>query len=269
MMTLVLHSTASTAASLLPFDFSWTAVDVKARLAAGADANAKDEDGVPVLVWAGAVNNSEIVQTLVAAGADTRSKGPGGITALMVAAEKGNQQNIQVLIEAGADVTAKDDEGRTVLMYAARQGDGQVIRTLIGAGVDVNAKDVRGRTALMYAASNPSSSEVIGTLIAKTTDIDTRDIYGQTALMFATGNGHHSPEVTRKMIRAGADVNARADNGITPLIRAASGSGYQVYQILVDAGANAGVVSEAGKTISDYIQSNPFFWLPWLPAPLY
>ena len=64
-------------------------------------------------------------------------------------------------------------------------------------------------------------------------------------------------EVTRALIRAGADVNARADDGITALMKAAmANENLEVIMTLIEAGADGSAVDEAGKTAFDYAEDN-------------
>ncbi len=119
---------------------------------AGADVNAKCEDGEPPLLKAIFSGHQECAIQLIKAGADVNAKDECGETALMYAAEEGQAECVAQLIKAGADVNAKDEEGKTALMYAAEEGYTECVEQLIEAGADVNAKDRFGETVLMYAA---------------------------------------------------------------------------------------------------------------------
>ena len=87
-------------------------------LAAGADANEKDDSGSPVLHLAAVVGQGNIVESLLKGGAEIDGKGADGDTALMAAAFFGRVEVVQVLIGAGADVNAENRQGNTVLQTA-------------------------------------------------------------------------------------------------------------------------------------------------------
>lgn len=109
------------------------------------------------------------VQDALAGGADANARDENGITPLMYAA-RGNQPNmsapaatdhpdvVQLLLKNGAVVNASTDSGFVALFWAARYGHEKVVKVLIDAGADVNAKDKDGMTALKWANTNRTAS---------------------------------------------------------------------------------------------------------------
>ena len=95
---------------------------VKQHLAAGADVNAKREDGMTPLHHATKnTGHWEIVELLIAEGADVNVKsadGSGGRTPLHFAAYYGHEEIVELLISKGADVNAKRSNGATPLDLA-------------------------------------------------------------------------------------------------------------------------------------------------------
>jgi len=81
---------------------------VKNALSDGADINAKDKNGVPVLMWAANNGHFEVVKLLLDRGADVNVKRTDiGTTALLVASLQGHTEVVKLLIAAKADVNAK------------------------------------------------------------------------------------------------------------------------------------------------------------------
>jgi len=72
---------------------------VKALIAAGADLNAKDRDGMTALIESAAQDNVDCVKALIAAGADVNAKARHGKTALKLAKSSGVAD---LLLAAGA-----------------------------------------------------------------------------------------------------------------------------------------------------------------------
>jgi len=93
-----------------------------------------------------------VVELLLAAGADVDAKDEDGWTALHDAAWGGHAAVAELLLAAGADVNAQDNDGWIALHDAARNGHSAVVELLLEAGADVNAKNKNGWTALHYAA---------------------------------------------------------------------------------------------------------------------
>ena len=94
----------------------------------------------------------EALKSALAAGADVNAADSEGVTSLMRAAETGNEEILKLLIEAGADVNAADCDDITSLICAAETGNEEIIKLLIEAGADVNVENVYGDTALSVAA---------------------------------------------------------------------------------------------------------------------
>ncbi len=137
---------------------------VKVLLAAGADINAKDKDGMRALHLAS--DNLQVavvkeyvavVKVLLAAGADINAKDEYGRTALMIAANRrasDNEENLVVseLLAAEADINARDNGGMTALMIAAGTGAVGVVKKLLAAGAGIHAQDDEYDAALYYAS---------------------------------------------------------------------------------------------------------------------
>ncbi|MDB4668734.1 ankyrin repeat domain-containing protein [bacterium] len=129
----------------------WNAIElgsieaVKQHLAAGADVNAKDEDGYTPLYAVAGGAHKEIAVLLIANGADVNAKNKYGETPLHYAATK---EIAELLIAKGADVNAKDEVESTPLHTAALNGHKEVTELLIDNNADVNAKYEDGGTPL-------------------------------------------------------------------------------------------------------------------------
>ena len=75
----------------------------RALLDAGADVNAKTQQGVTPLMVAVAMGSAEIVQTLLDAGADVDAKADSGVTAPDINGKKRLHRNRRVTQERGSD----------------------------------------------------------------------------------------------------------------------------------------------------------------------
>lgn len=80
---------------------------IRERLAAGADANARDRYGQTGLMLAAHAGHSNVVEALVAAGADLDASAKYGLTALMLAIVAGHEAVARLLVEAGADLDVR------------------------------------------------------------------------------------------------------------------------------------------------------------------
>lgn len=87
--------------------------------------------------------------------------------------------------------------------------------------------------------------------------VDARDENGLTPLHRAAAF-NPNPEIIQALVRLGADINARTKYDLTPLHLAAySNSNPQVVLVLLDLGADPKARTSDGKTAWDLIQENP------------
>jgi ankyrin repeat protein len=73
--------------------------------------------------------NVDCVRALIAAGANLEAKDRDGMTALIESAILGNADCVKALIAAGADVNAKDRHGKTALMSAKSADVADLLRS--------------------------------------------------------------------------------------------------------------------------------------------
>jgi len=98
---------------------SGTPEGVKRAIEAGAEVNAKNDNGQTPLMLAIALNqNPEIIKMLLSAGANVNAKDKNGKTPLVYAATfNQNPEIIKLLLEAGADPLIADNKGRRAIDY--------------------------------------------------------------------------------------------------------------------------------------------------------
>ena len=179
----------------------------------------------------------EAVKQHLAAGRNVNAKDDKGRTPLQRSAREGHKEVAELLIAAGAALNSKDKEGKTPLHHAARWGHTNIAALLIAAGADVNAKDNKGRTPLDRAVGY---TEIVALL---------REHGGKTgeelkALIDAAEAGNI--EAVKKHLAAGMDVNAKDEDGVTPLHEAALWGHNEVVELLIANGAEVNAVIVSG-----------------------
>ena len=128
---------------------------------------------------------------------------------------------------------------------AVRGGNSEAVRLFLKLGLSPNAKDSRGEHMMMTAATFcafpplEDRDEVVLALLAGGADVHGGKPPAEALTLIWVAE-HCSPRVVEAMIKAGADVNARAPGSATPLMMAGfrrDGAGPEVVEILRKAGA--------------------------------
>ncbi|HUO68784.1 MAG TPA: ankyrin repeat domain-containing protein [Gammaproteobacteria bacterium] len=230
--------------------------DVRALLAAGADANARAADGSTPMIYAAHFGDVRSVQALLGAKADPNLTNRYGIGPMHEAALRADAGLLKTLVDAGADVDLALPQGETPLMLASRTSGVDAVRLLIQHGAKVNVVEHwQGQTPLMYAAAN-DRGEVAAALIAAGAEVNARTplndlperkpavryfveipLAGLTPVMFAARHGAVS--ALRVLIEAGADLNAKTPEGFSPVVIALDNLHFDAAKVLVEAGASA------------------------------
>lgn len=297
--------------------------NLETLIKAGSDIDPLNEDGRTPLHRAVLRAQVDNVQILINSGADINrpEKNRKGRRALHMAAESGTESMFQCLkdlISAGAAINTKPQAWSgeldlTPLQRASRGGYSDALRALLTAGADIDSVDSYYRgTALHWAAwgrhteaisilidagSNPTfparkdatplhwlasirnwkclEGELLGSWASRTSipyhrdpfifraknvctaihrllqagaDIDARTEEGATPLHWAAQTDLYEANdregITRALIAAGANVTSRLDDGRTPLHLASHG----LVKILIRAGADPNVKDNNGGT---------------------
>jgi uncharacterized protein len=134
----------------------------------------------------------------------------------------------------------KDNPELTPLMNAARHDDLSRVRGLLASGADVNAKTTEGATALYEAIErelNADNLPVVDALLKAGADPDEREIYGATALSISLTRDYPNPDVTMRLLQAGASVPHDCGDGDSLLSLATQESSPEVMRALIQRGA--------------------------------
>jgi ankyrin repeat protein len=229
----------------------------------------RDKSGWTPLHWAAQNGHKDVVESLLANNAEVNARNSNGDTPLHDAVLKSHKQVAELLLNNGAEVNAKNQDGIMPLYMAARSGNKYVTKLLLTHGADVNAKDNNGRAPL-HIAAHKGHKHVAELLLAHKAEVNVRDKSGFTPLHYAAWwsflevaevllskknieaqikAGHKAcSDVAELLLGKGAEVNAKNQDGITPLYMAARSGNKYVTKLLLAHGADVNARVNKGMT---------------------
>jgi ankyrin repeat protein len=135
----------------------------------------------------------------------------------------------QALLAAKADVNAEDKGGLSALSYAAANGHLEVVELLLKAGLK------KGLDTAVGFAVRGCYTDILRALTARGAPVAVT-LQGAPAIVVAAGE--NCTATVAFLLERGADVNARAADGTTPLIAAAQRGLVSIGEMLIAKGAD-------------------------------
>jgi uncharacterized protein len=153
---------------------------------------------------------------------------------LLNAVKTGNLSAAQQAIAAGEDVNQLDREGNSLLIVSAADGNAEMVKLLLDAGADIHAVDASMKATALHAAAYLRHPQVMAVLCDYGIEIDAQGPFnGYTALHDAVWQ--NNVEGVRILVKAGANVALRGNDGKTPLDLARQHHATEIGAILESA----------------------------------
>ncbi len=248
-------------------------IKVKKYIEKGFDINTQTEkDGITPIFIAAIKDDKALFFDLVKKGADIKHVGKDGSNLLLAAAAGGNPSIVHYLINKGLDVNKKGSQGMTPLQGALAGLDTYTARLLILAGADASIPNIEGKTAyemakkwklnldemkklepnkpvdsdgslLLFYAAKKGDEAMIEKLFKLGADKDRADKDGFSPISTAKDE-----QTIKFLIEKGTNINAKADDGNTPLIEMAGFQWMEEVEILLSLGADKTIKNKRGQT---------------------
>ena len=179
----------------------------------------------------------EIVQCVVDAGADVDARDNVGNPILVLAIGHGNVEIVRIIVSDGqANVDAKDADGDPILIRAIGHGNVEIVRIIVSDGqANVDAKDADGDPILIRAIGH-GNVEIVRIIVSDgQANVDAKDADGNPLLLRAIRR--QFVDIVGILVDAGANVNAITADGERLLTVAKKTHNAEIIKILEDAGA--------------------------------
>jgi ankyrin repeat protein len=149
------------------------------------------------------------------------------------------------LLDRGMDVNTVDRTGDTLLIQAVRQDMPELVEYLMQRRARLNNRNRNGETALSIAAFTGKTAYV-QRLVEAGAEVN---FYGWPPLTYASFNGH--VDIADYLLKRGAELNAKTENGSTALFVAARNGHIEVIKLLLKNKADPTIANESGDTAVD------------------
>ena len=231
----------------------------------GADAQIKNYDSdtpLAVAIWNDA---KEAAEAIVALNANTLfDRDASGNTVLDLALTMDETYYDTLITTKAGEV--RDTEGQTIVHYFVGKKNLRGVQQCIKKGIPISIKDNNGKTPLDIAFENSSDDDSINIaaelIMGGADEVDTDFSYFQDAVTTRNVNArfddgqtplHHAAimnhqAIVRYLLNNSADTSVQDSSGATPLHEAVRYGNYEIAEYLLSAGANVNAKDNLGKT---------------------
>ncbi len=163
---------------------------------------------------------------------------------LIKACKDGDLAKVTQAVDGGADVNEKTPDDFTPLIVAITHKRKPIVEYLLSKGARVDKKTgPLGWTALLEACLG-GSLDIATMLVDAGADVNLKSLEEVSPLFFSIYN-KHTP-VVEYLLSKGARVDEKDPGGLTPLYKACFDGSLDIAKVLVDAGADVNLKSTHG-----------------------
>lgn len=227
----------------------------------GINPNQKNTHGLtPLFVVSAKNKDANVISYFIKKGNEVNQTNQKGNTPLINASLKNTLEVITLLVNANADVNAKNEEGFSPLTQAVMGNSASVVSYLLQKGADVKVKDIKGNSLAYYLVDsykpNDEDFDQKWKLLTEN-GLDFTENQSQRNNLYHLAVGKASIQLLKKIMTTPIDINAKNDDGLTPLHKAVmTAKNTQLISFLVDNGADKSIHTDFGESVYELAQEN-------------
>jgi ankyrin repeat protein len=196
-------------------------------------------------------NQIELIKILLCNGADPNSlvdnpdADTGDVPILAYACMIGSTSLVRLLLEKGAVPTYE------MLEEAFDREHDSIVRLLMSKGVSIDTLQSDGFSLLHFACYHQELKQV-ERLLKLGSDVNHSAVSGETPLILTFSNPDAGPDITKSIMRTLLAARVEKEKpwqGDTPLVVALLQNKFTAFSLLLEAGADRTVKSQAGWTL--------------------
>ncbi|XP_008202805.1 ankyrin-1-like [Nasonia vitripennis] len=219
------------------------------------DLRTRYHNGRTVLHHAVINNRVELTKMILEKGVDPNIRDHLGITPLLLSLRGivEDEEMLRLLVERGADVHSKDSRGSNALHRVFFRGKAEKCairqaRFLIENGASLEEIQLENEYQPLHVVVSlgENNNELVKLFLAHGANVNAQAQSGESPLYIAAQ--FSSTEMLKTLLEHGADVNMRNDEGWTALHRACSKCYRESVRLLLSAGADMLIEDEHGLT---------------------
>jgi ankyrin repeat protein len=194
-----------------------------------------------------AARRADVVERYLKEGFPVNPARPGEKTSLLTSAvHSGDLKTVQLLLRHGADPNYCGDDAETPLSAAV--GNPEIAELLLARKADPRRKHPKTQETALHEAAKNGDCRGIELLIAKGADVNAEATRGVTPIHYAAMRPEDEAETLQVLLKYGANPNRGGGKSPTPLLCAASSGAVRQMQVLIEHGAKLDMTGANGET---------------------
>lgn len=228
----------------------------------GLEPNVVTKQGyTPLHRLAFGTTDTAIFNFFINAGADVNQKDADGATPFLNAASRNKLEIVQLLSKHTKNFNEANNNGQTALMLAVQRNTPNVVSFLLKKGGNAQIEDAQGNSIASYLVTsfnekNPAAFDAKLALLQQQgvnlskTQSEGNNLYHLAAKI-------NSLELFKRLATFKIDINAKNDEGLTPLhLAAMKADDDKVMRYLISQGADASITTDFEETVYDLATEN-------------